>query len=389
MFTALTVEKMMRPAHRTQPTLPSSQPGRSARVSADAGVDLGEHHDQRGDEERHAEGDPALLLPQHAAVVGPAHLEEVVEEPERGHGRDAAHDEQGVVGEVGAPPEVGHEVADRAATRMAMPPMVGVPALCWCSGPRSSGPRMGWPLPRLRKNPIRKRVDSSDTTAATALAMRSAITGRPPAARGPRPGRRRDASSPATVWVVSWPLPAITTTSPGPASASARAMAARRSASYDDARRGDRDAGHDRRDDGVGSSWRGLSEVTTTRSAPSAADRAHERALLGVTVAAAAEDHDDPARRHLPQLGQQAGQRIRRVGEVDHHPEGLAGLDRLHAARAPARPRPRPAAMRPSSIPSAAAAVAAARALATLNRPPRGSVTSCPRHRNGCRSARP
>ncbi len=32
-FTAFTVEKMMRPAHSTQPTFPSSHPGRSARVS--------------------------------------------------------------------------------------------------------------------------------------------------------------------------------------------------------------------------------------------------------------------------------------------------------------------------------------------------------------------
>ena len=45
-FTALTVAKMIRPAHSTQPTLPSSQPGRSARVNR-AGVDLGERHHQR------------------------------------------------------------------------------------------------------------------------------------------------------------------------------------------------------------------------------------------------------------------------------------------------------------------------------------------------------
>ena len=59
---------------------------------------------------------------------------------------------------------------------------------------------------------------------------------------------------------------------------------------------------------------------------------AHERALLGVTVAAAPEHHDDLARRHLAQLGQQAGQGVGRVREVDDHPEGLAGVDRLHPA---------------------------------------------------------
>ena len=43
-----------------------------------------------------------------------------------------------------------------AAPMIARPPIVGVPALAmWWSGPRSSLPRIGWPLPRSRKNTIR------------------------------------------------------------------------------------------------------------------------------------------------------------------------------------------------------------------------------------------
>ena len=46
-----------------------------------------------------------------------------------------------------------------------------------------------------------------------------------------------------------------------------------------------------------GSSERGLSEVTTARSASSAAGGAHQRALVAVAVAAAAEDADQAALR--------------------------------------------------------------------------------------------
>ena len=46
----------------------------------------------------------------------------------------------------------------------------------------------------------------------------------------------------------------------------------------------------------AGSSLRGLSSVTMTRSAFSRRDRAHHRPLAGVAVAAAAEHHDEPAR---------------------------------------------------------------------------------------------
>ena len=75
----------------------------------------------------------------------------------------------------------------RAATRMAMPPIVGVPCLAmWCSGPRSSLPRIGWPRPRVRNNVISARVANSDTMPATTPAIMTAITARPPWTRTSR-----------------------------------------------------------------------------------------------------------------------------------------------------------------------------------------------------------
>ncbi len=69
----------------------------------------------------------------------------------------------------------------RAATRMAIPPIVGVPCLAmWCSGPRSSLPRIGWPRPRVRNIVISARVANSDTRPATTPAIMTAITARPP-----------------------------------------------------------------------------------------------------------------------------------------------------------------------------------------------------------------
>ena len=69
-----------------------------------------------------------------------------------------------------------------AETTMARPPIVGVPCLArWCSGPRSSLPRIGWPLPRLRKNVIRYRVPNSETIIAHAPPIMTAIIGAPAA----------------------------------------------------------------------------------------------------------------------------------------------------------------------------------------------------------------
>ena len=68
-----------------------------------------------------------------------------------------------------------------AAATMAIPPIVGVPCLAmWCSGPRSSLPRIGWPSPRVRNAVIRKRVSSSDRIPATIPAIMTAINGGAP-----------------------------------------------------------------------------------------------------------------------------------------------------------------------------------------------------------------
>ena len=62
---------------------------------------------------------------------------------------------------------------------MAMPPIVGVPCLAmWCSGPRSSLPRIGWPRPRVRNTVISKRVTISDRAPATTPAIITAIMAR-------------------------------------------------------------------------------------------------------------------------------------------------------------------------------------------------------------------
>ena len=66
-----------------------------------------------------------------------------------------------------------------AAATMAMPPIVGVPCLAmWCSGPRSSLPRIGWPRPRVRNAEISARVMNSDRMPAVTPAIITAIMAR-------------------------------------------------------------------------------------------------------------------------------------------------------------------------------------------------------------------
>ena len=73
-----------------------------------------------------------------------------------------------------------------AAARMTRPPMVGVPALCACGGTRSLAAfcwRIGWLAPRSASTPIATRVPNSASTAASALAIVSAITRKRPIAQ--------------------------------------------------------------------------------------------------------------------------------------------------------------------------------------------------------------
>ena len=116
---------------------------------------------------------------------------------------------------------------------MAMPPIVGVPCLAmWCSGPRSSLPRIGWPEPagaedaeirNARARSARRTLghDAGDhdrdhgSTVSASPGSSDACAGADGAVvERQRPGRRWSAC-------VSWPLPAMTTTSPGRAAATA------------------------------------------------------------------------------------------------------------------------------------------------------------------------
>ena len=90
--------------------------------------------------------------------------------------------------------------------------------------PPSPGRRSGDPAMALAA--MRGR---SSRTAAAALTTPSAAPSRQ-RVTGHRPRRRTGARGRAMIWYFSCPLPAMTTTSPGPASAMARSMAARRSA---------------------------------------------------------------------------------------------------------------------------------------------------------------
>ena len=92
------------------------------------------------------------------------------------------------------------------------------------------------------------------------------------------------------IWPVSWPLPAISSTSPG-ASSRNRARGSPRAGRRSRSRRAR--AARIAARIAAGSSLRGLSSVTMTRSALRGGDRAHQRPLAGVAVAAAAEHHDE------------------------------------------------------------------------------------------------
>ena len=82
-----------------------------------------------------------------------------------------------------------------------------------------------------------------------------------------------------------------------------------------------------------GSSLRGLSDVTITRSARCTRDRPHQRALAAVAVAACPEDADQPACAELAGGLQHDVERVGRVRVVDDDGERLALVDRLEPPR--------------------------------------------------------
>ena len=83
-----------------------------------------------------------------------------------------------------------------------------------------------------------------------------------------------------------------------------------------------------------GGSLRGLSEVMTTMSDRRAGNRAHQRPLAAVAVAAAAEHGDDAARLQVANRLEQLAQRVVGMGVVDDHREaGDRAPHPLHAPR--------------------------------------------------------
>ena len=70
-----------------------------------------------------------------------------------------------------------------------------------------------------------------------------------------------------------------------------------------------------------------------TRSAPRGGDRAHDRPLAAVAVAAAAEDDDEPACDEGPQRRERLLQRVGLVGVIDEHRRAGLVADALEPAR--------------------------------------------------------
>ena len=238
-----------------------------------------------------------------------------------------------------------------------MPPMVGVPALVlWPWGPSS---RIGWPMWR--------RVQHGDEHLGADERQRQGDAGGDEEADHAAHRRVRAHSSATTDAVVErgdarrrcpgW--------SRGPCRPPARRRRAGRRRGPGRWRRGGRARPRGRPHAGVDasnpcftasmmaavSSWRELSAVSTT-SRPPGGDLAHGRALGGVAVATAAEHHHDPAplaRRALADEvvggGEELVEAVGRVGVVDHHGEGLAGVDAARSGRAPPAGGRGPAAM--------------------------------------------
>ena len=132
---------------------------------------------------------------------------------------------------------------------------------------------------------------------------------------------RQHLMSPPTIWPCSWPLPASRMMSSGPASAIAAAIASRRPpisrAPGAPARMSRRIA--------AGSSLRGLSSVTMTRSARRAATAPISGALADVAVAAGAEDDDQPARWHAAAAPRSPLRSRRAYGHNRHRPARRRG----------------------------------------------------------------
>ena len=172
-----------------------------------------------------------------------------------------------------------------------------------------------------------------------------------------------------TIWPVSWPLPAISRTSPRAQLARSRCGSPRRGrrsrprpAPPAGSRRGSR----------LASSLRGLSSVTMTRSAFSAAICAHHRPLARIAVAAGAEHHDQAAGHIGPQRLERLGERVGLVGVVDEDRRAVLLAHQLEPALGALEPRSA-AKTAAGSPPVAIASPAATSAFSTWKSPTSGS----------------
>ena len=171
-----------------------------------------------GDAEAHQHRDVVLLLPEDAPVVALADLDVVVEEahaaPSPGRRPTRSSPGRRTADRGGC----GRRASRRRRRRRSRcRPSSACPA--WPCGARGRGPPCrgsAGPCPRVRKNAIRHRVPNSDTNVADGAGDHDGDHGRvlqQLAGDGPvveRRGPRRRSSG-----CVSWPLPAMTTTSPG------------------------------------------------------------------------------------------------------------------------------------------------------------------------------
>ena len=224
------------------------------------------------------------------------------------------------------------------------------------------------------------RVPTRDIASEIAPAITRAITIATPARRGARRATTRSskgrASSPIT-WSCSWPLPAITTTSPRFAASRATPMARRRSSSST-AASGACSPPTTAAAIASGASLRGLSEVTTTTSAPASAAVPMRGRL--------AWSRSPPAPKTTTTRASPASSRA--VASTRRNPSGVCAKSTNTEKGCPATigsSRPgtgavaaSPARMVVPSTPSCAAAVAAASAFSRLKRPESGIVTGSP-----------
>ena len=153
-----------------------------------------------------------------------------------------------------------------------------------------------------------------------------------------------------TIWPVSWPLPATSSTSPGCNAATARRIASPRSPISVAPRAAGQDGGADR-----GGIFAARIVVGDDHAIGLVGrDRAHQRPLALIAVAAGAEHHDQFALGVRPQRVQRLGQRIRLVRVVDKDRSAVTLANELEPAfgalRAlPARETPQPARCRSRS----------------------------------------